>query len=264
MENTLSKNTLLENTLSNNTLSESTLLENTLSKNILSKYTLFENTLSGNTLSNFRKSYPDPKLKNKWGPLSSNFHVGRWHIGNPKVWRTEGPMDRLTWVGARDACASKKCPRPVIRNGHWRAYSKFTPDLSQIHNFEVVTSSADDKGKEHKEKHVSSVISNGHQYSEFRIHAWPPPKMHSYKWDIAAYWLQAVQMYECWPHDWCGAINFAVHNQKWRKYPLFRFVWPSPFALTASCHIHYNMCDGWVEANADICHHRSKLKSAPL
>ena len=111
---------------------------------------------------------------------------------------------------------------------------------------------------------LSLVTVTNIQNSEFRIHAWPPPKMHSYKWDIAAYWLHAVQMYECWPHDWCGAINFAVHNQKWRKYPLFRFVWPSPFALTASCHIHYNMCDGWVEANADICHHRSKLKSAPL
>ena len=109
-ENTLSEDTLLENTLSEDTLSKNTLSKNTLSENILSENTLSENTLSENTLSNFRKSYPDPKLKNMWGPLSSTFHVEQpvtmieWKFESITDQRT----NRLTWVGARDACASKK------------------------------------------------------------------------------------------------------------------------------------------------------------
>ena len=47
--------------------------------------------------------------KNNWGPLSSTFHVGRpetlieWKFESITYQRT----NRLTWVGARDACASK-------------------------------------------------------------------------------------------------------------------------------------------------------------
>ena len=58
------------------------------------------------------KSYPDPKLKNNWGPLSSTFHVEQpvtmieWKFESITDQRT----NRLTWVGARDACASKKHP----------------------------------------------------------------------------------------------------------------------------------------------------------
>ena len=66
--------------------------------------------ISGNPM------YPDPKLKNTWGPLSSTFHVGNqrcWQNGNPKVWWTyRWTVRHLTWVlprvGARDACLSKK------------------------------------------------------------------------------------------------------------------------------------------------------------
>ena len=78
---------------------ENTLSENTLSENTLSKNTLLKNTLSKNTLSNFRKSYPDPNLKNKWGPLSSNFHVGRpetladWKSESVTNGRTDGQTD---------------------------------------------------------------------------------------------------------------------------------------------------------------------------
>ena len=57
----------------------------------------------------FDQKHPDPKLKNNWCPLSSTFHVGR-----PETltdWKseslTDGPMDRQTWKGATDACASK-------------------------------------------------------------------------------------------------------------------------------------------------------------
>ena len=46
---------------------------------------------------------------------------------------------------------------PVIKIGHQCAYSKFMPDLSQIHTFELVTSSADDRGKEHIEKEKKSM-----------------------------------------------------------------------------------------------------------
>ena len=51
------------------------------------------------------------------------------------------------------------------------------PDLSQIHTFELVTSSADDRGKEHIEKEkksmcpLSLVTVTNIQNSEFRIHA---------------------------------------------------------------------------------------------
>ena len=58
--------------------------------------------------SNFRKSYPDPELTNNCGPLSPTFHVEQ-----PEMlieWKCEtmtyGPTYGLTWVGARDACAS--------------------------------------------------------------------------------------------------------------------------------------------------------------
>ena len=53
---------------------------------------------------NFRKSYPDPKLKNNWGPppLSLTFHVGRpetlteWKSESITDQRTDG---HLTWGG---------------------------------------------------------------------------------------------------------------------------------------------------------------------
>ena len=68
----------------------------------------------------FRKTYPNPKLKNNWGPLSSTFHVGR-----PETlteWKFESIMDlrtdlHLRWVGARDTCVSKNlgfCPVPTM------------------------------------------------------------------------------------------------------------------------------------------------------
>merc|ERR1712192_360299 len=47
---------------------------------------------------NFGKSYPDPKLKNNWGPLSSTFHVERretlieWKFESI----TNGPTDQRT------------------------------------------------------------------------------------------------------------------------------------------------------------------------
>ena len=75
-DNMLSENTLSENTRSENTLSENTISENTLSENTLWVNTLSENTVSENTLSNFKKSFPDPKLKNNWGSLSSTFYIG--------------------------------------------------------------------------------------------------------------------------------------------------------------------------------------------
>ena len=58
-----------------------------------------------------------PRLKiekNNWGPLSSTFHVGRpetltdWKSESVTNGRTDG---HLTWVGARDACASKNTIR---------------------------------------------------------------------------------------------------------------------------------------------------------
>ena len=84
-----------------NTLSENTLLKNTLSENILSK-----NTLSKNTLVGARDAWAS---KNNWGPLSSTFHVEQpetlieWKFKS----MTDGPTNRLTWVGARDTCVSK-------------------------------------------------------------------------------------------------------------------------------------------------------------
>ena len=51
------------------------------------------------------QKHPDPKLKNNWCPLSSTFHVGR-----PETltdWKSESVTYRQTWVGARDAGASK-------------------------------------------------------------------------------------------------------------------------------------------------------------
>ena len=113
-------NTLLENTLSKNTRSENTLSENTLS----------ENTLSENTLSSFRKCYSYPKLKNNWGPLSSTFHVEQpeplieWKIES----MTNGPTDlHLTWVGAKDACASKN-----LENVSLKGYSTFLANRSHM------------------------------------------------------------------------------------------------------------------------------------
>ena len=59
------------------------------------------------------QKHPDPKLTNDWGPLSSTFHLEQ--PGTPIEWKfksiTYGRTDRQTWVGARDACASKKLNR---------------------------------------------------------------------------------------------------------------------------------------------------------
>ena len=55
---------------------------------------------------NFRKYYPDLKLKNNWGPLSSTFHIEQ--PGTLIEWNFKSMTYGLTWVGARDACASKK------------------------------------------------------------------------------------------------------------------------------------------------------------
>ena len=72
---------------------------------------------------NFRKYYPDLKLKNNWGPLSLTFHVEQpgtlieWKFKSISDQRT----DRLTWVGARDTCVSKKTSQnhtlPVLSPG---------------------------------------------------------------------------------------------------------------------------------------------------
>ena len=54
-------------------------------------------------------SYPDPKLKNNWGLLSSTFHVEQpetlieWKFKSMTYQWT----NRQTWVGARDTCVSK-------------------------------------------------------------------------------------------------------------------------------------------------------------
>ena len=53
--------------------------------------------------------------KNNWGPLSSTFHVEQpgtlieWKFKSMTYLRT----DELTWVGARDACASKNGKKKV-------------------------------------------------------------------------------------------------------------------------------------------------------
>ena len=68
--------------------------------------------------SNLRKFHPNPKLKNNWGPLSSTFHVERpetlieWKFKS----MTNGRTDRQTWVGARDACASKNKETYIVYN----------------------------------------------------------------------------------------------------------------------------------------------------
>ena len=62
--------------------------------------------MHGAPLTNFGKSYPDPKLKNNWGPLSSTFHIEQ--PGTLIEWNFKSMTYGLTWVGARDACASKK------------------------------------------------------------------------------------------------------------------------------------------------------------
>ena len=56
------------------------------------------------------QKHPDPKLKTSWGHLSSTFHIGRPETLTDRESEsvTDGRTDRLTWVGARDACASKK------------------------------------------------------------------------------------------------------------------------------------------------------------
>ena len=56
------------------TFGKYTLGKYTFGKYTFEKYTFRKYTFGKNT---FKKSYPDPKLKNRWGPLSSNFHVGR-------------------------------------------------------------------------------------------------------------------------------------------------------------------------------------------
>ena len=70
------------------------------------------------TFGKIQPRYPDPKLKNNWGPLSSTFHEEQpetlieWKLESitdgPTDGQTDGPTDRQTWLGARDACASKK------------------------------------------------------------------------------------------------------------------------------------------------------------
>ena len=58
--------------------------------------------------------YPDAKFKNNLGPLSSTFYVGRpetlteWKSESITYGPTDGRTDRLTWVGAKDTCVSKK------------------------------------------------------------------------------------------------------------------------------------------------------------
>ena len=73
------------------------------------------------TPQNFRKTYPNPKLKNNWGPCSSTFHVEQ-----PETlieWKfksiTDQLTDGLTWVGARDTCVSKKQNGFASRDFHW-------------------------------------------------------------------------------------------------------------------------------------------------
>ena len=66
-------------------------------------------------------------------------------------------------------------------------------------------------------------------------------------------------MYEWRPH------SSAVYNhQKWRNYPPFHACFTKlakeTFVFTSSCHIHYNMCDGGVEDNADICDHEAQIQ----
>ena len=58
---------------------------------------------------NLKNSNTNPKLKNNLDSFSSNFNVGRpetlteWKSESATNGRTGG----RTWVGARDACASK-------------------------------------------------------------------------------------------------------------------------------------------------------------
>ena len=53
-------------------------------------------------------------LAKNWGLLYSTFHVGRpetlieWKFESITYLPTDGRTDGQTWVGARDACASKK------------------------------------------------------------------------------------------------------------------------------------------------------------
>ena len=70
----------------------------TFRKYTFGKYTFGKYTFKKYTFGKY-KSYPDPKLKNNWGPLSSNFHVGRpetladWKSESVTNGRTDGQTD---------------------------------------------------------------------------------------------------------------------------------------------------------------------------
>ena len=74
-------------------------------KKFLDQKVFWSKKVFGSTKFFLGQKHPDPKLKKYWGPLSSTFHVGR-----PETltdWKSESVTYRQTWVGARDAGASK-------------------------------------------------------------------------------------------------------------------------------------------------------------
>ena len=97
---TFRKYTFENYTFEKYTFKKYTFKKYTFRKHTLEKYTFEKYTFEKYTFGKY-KSYPDPKLKNNWGPLSSTFHVGQ-----PETltdWKSESvtdqPTDGQTYMG---------------------------------------------------------------------------------------------------------------------------------------------------------------------
>ena len=71
----------------------------TFVKYTFGKYTFGKQAFGKYTFRKIQPRYPDPKLKNDWGPLSSTFHVGQpetlieWKLDSIRYGPTDGQTD---------------------------------------------------------------------------------------------------------------------------------------------------------------------------